>query len=173
MEVPENIHLEDHHSPPSLGESEEEYLRTTWGKLGVGKDGYLDQSQLALVCECIGMGKLTDEVWYIKKKEVYVHVLLPVKLVKSNSWYVAQVITQLFDKLDLDRDGRISFGEFLHLFQNVRPGKGEVPSESEVVNTFLLTYRLEIKSSIVFDCLFFFCSFAFLRTMNRTTGRSD
>lgn len=67
MEVPENIHLEDHHSPPSLGESEEEYLRTTWGKLGVGKDGYLDQSQLALVCECIGMGKLTDEVWYIKK----------------------------------------------------------------------------------------------------------
>ncbi len=36
-----------------------------------------------------------------------------------------QVIGQLFDKLDLDRDGRISFAEFLHLFQNVRPGRGE------------------------------------------------
>ena len=46
----------------SLGESEEEYLRVTWGKLGVGQDGYLDQSQLALVCECIGMEKLSDEV---------------------------------------------------------------------------------------------------------------
>lgn len=65
MEVPEknsNFHIEDHHSPPSLNESEEDYLRTTWGKLGVGQDGYLDQSQLALVCECIGMEKLSDEV---------------------------------------------------------------------------------------------------------------
>lgn len=43
-----------------------------------------------------------------------------------------QVIAQLFDKLDLDRDGRISFGEFLHLFQNVRPGKGEACLESDV-----------------------------------------
>lgn len=43
-----------------------------------------------------------------------------------------QVIAQLFDKLDLDHDGRISFGEFLHLFQNVRPGKGDGPLESEV-----------------------------------------
>lgn len=65
MEVPEkssNLRIEDHHSPPSLGESEEDYLRTTWGKLGVGQDGYLDQSQLAVVCECIGMEKLSDEV---------------------------------------------------------------------------------------------------------------
>lgn len=42
------------------------------------------------------------------------------------------MIAQLFDKLDLDHDGRISFGEFLHLFQNVRPGKGDVPVEAEV-----------------------------------------
>lgn len=67
MEVPEknsNFHNEVHHSTSSLNESEEDYLRTTWGKLGVGKDGYLDQSQLALVCECIGMEKLSDEVRY-------------------------------------------------------------------------------------------------------------
>ena len=87
----------------SLGESDEVYLRASWEKLGVGQDWYLDKTQLALVCECIGMEKLTDEV-----------------------------VAQLFDKLDLDRDGRIGFGEFLHLFQNVRPGKAELSDESPV-----------------------------------------
>ena len=48
---------------------------------------------------------------------------------------VFKVIAQLFDKLDLDHDGRISFGEFLHLFQNVRPGKAETSMDS-VVKTF-------------------------------------
>ena len=52
-------------NPPSLGDSEEEYLRSTWNKLGVGRDGYLDQTQLALVCECIGMEKLSDEYLYV------------------------------------------------------------------------------------------------------------
>lgn len=125
MEVPEknsNFHIEDHHSPPSLNESEEDYLRTTWGKLGVGQDGYLDQSQLALVCECIGMEKLSDEVTNVNLPWIW-----SVKLLVS-----LKVIAQLFDKLDLDHDGRISFGEFLHLFQNVRPGKGDGPIESEV-----------------------------------------
>lgn len=77
MEVPEkssNLHIEDHHSPPSLGESEEDYLRTAWGKLGVGQDGYLDQSQLAVVCECIGMEKLSDEVSFFL--QMYGHALL-------------------------------------------------------------------------------------------------
>jgi len=62
--APESTNSGDHSSSNqnSLGESEEEYLRSTWGKLGVGQDGYLDQSQLALVCECIGMEKLSDEV---------------------------------------------------------------------------------------------------------------
>jgi len=47
------------------------------------------------------------------------------------------VIAQLFDKLDLDHDGRISFGEFLHLFQNVRPGKGQMESEVFSIQTKL------------------------------------
>ncbi len=49
-----------------------------------------------------------------------------------NIYISLQVIAQLFDKLDLDHDGRISFGEFLHLFQNVRPGKGDISLEAEV-----------------------------------------
>ena len=56
-------------NPPSLGDNEEEtYLRSTWEKLGVGQDGYLDQTQLALVCECIGMDKLSDEVSDIDRR---------------------------------------------------------------------------------------------------------
>lgn len=68
MEVPDNGHLlaDQQNNHPSLGENEEEYLRSTWGKLGVGKDGYLDQTQLALVCECIGMEKLSDEVSFLR-----------------------------------------------------------------------------------------------------------
>lgn len=57
-------HRDCQSSHASLGENEEEYLRSTWGKLGVGQDGYLDQTQLALVCECIGMEKLSDEVFF-------------------------------------------------------------------------------------------------------------
>lgn len=64
MEATESNNRDQQSNHPSLGENEEEYLRSTWGKLGVGQDGYLDQTQLALVCECIGMEKLSDEVQY-------------------------------------------------------------------------------------------------------------
>ncbi|XP_069682969.1 ninein homolog isoform X2 [Periplaneta americana] len=74
---------------PSLGENEEECLRAAWERLGVGKDGFLDRGELALVCECIGMEKVAEEV-----------------------------VQQLFEKLDVDRDGRISFEEFLLLFRS-------------------------------------------------------
>lgn len=50
---------------PSLGhvgENEEECLRSAWERLGVGKDGFLDRGELALVCECIGMEKVAEEV---------------------------------------------------------------------------------------------------------------
>ena len=65
MEAPESSSSDHQSNHPSLGENEEEYLRSTWGKLGVGQDGYLDQTQLALVCECIGMEKLSDEVYTV------------------------------------------------------------------------------------------------------------
>ena len=58
-----------------------------------------------------------------------------------------QVIAQLFDKLDLDRDGRISFAEFLHLFQNVRPGKGE-QTHQPVVCIVLKCLLLDTHSSL-------------------------
>lgn len=40
----------------------EEMLREAWKKLGVGKDGYLDKTELILVCEAIGMNKLADGI---------------------------------------------------------------------------------------------------------------
>lgn len=40
----------------------EEMLREAWEKLGVGKDGHLDKTELILVCEAIGMNKLADGI---------------------------------------------------------------------------------------------------------------
>lgn len=81
--------------PSSLaysGDNEEEYLRATWQRLGVGHDGYLSLDELATVCHAIGMEKVANEV-----------------------------LEQLFSRLDVDGDGRISFEEFVHMFQNGGP----------------------------------------------------
>lgn len=40
----------------------EEMLREAWKKLGVGEDGFLNQTELVLVCDAIGLHKLADEV---------------------------------------------------------------------------------------------------------------
>uniref|UniRef100_A0A2R5LIL6 Putative myosin class ii heavy chain n=1 Tax=Ornithodoros turicata TaxID=34597 RepID=A0A2R5LIL6_9ACAR len=61
----------------------DEYLRGIWKKLNVGRDGFLNVEELAGVCEHIGM-EMNDET-----------------------------ICQLFDTLDCDRDGKISFEEFV------------------------------------------------------------
>ncbi|XP_045607342.1 ninein-like protein isoform X4 [Procambarus clarkii] len=74
------------------GDNEEEYLRATWQRLGVGHDGYLSLDELATVCHAIGMEKVANEV-----------------------------LEQLFSRLDVDGDGRISFEEFVHMFQNGGP----------------------------------------------------
>ena len=42
--------------------SEEEHLRTIWRELGVGKDGYLDMSELSAVCDNIGMEEMNAQV---------------------------------------------------------------------------------------------------------------
>lgn len=66
----------------------EEMLREAWKKLGVGKDGYLNQNELVLVCDAIGLQKLAKGV-----------------------------IRQLSDKLSVDYDHRISFQELLEALQ--------------------------------------------------------
>lgn len=60
----------------------EQYLREIWSQLGVGYNGYLNLAELYRVCEHIGMSASEE------------------------------MIEQLFDKLDNDQDGRVSFGEF-------------------------------------------------------------
>ncbi|XP_050310369.1 ninein isoform X2 [Anthonomus grandis grandis] len=40
----------------------EEMLREAWQKLGVGEDGFLNQTELLLVCDAIGLHKLADEI---------------------------------------------------------------------------------------------------------------
>jgi hypothetical protein len=61
------------------------YLRAIWKTLNVGGDGFLDQQDLRAVCQGIGMSNTSDEM-----------------------------VNQLFDSLDQDRDGRVSFEELLH-----------------------------------------------------------
>uniref|UniRef100_T1IIF3 EF-hand domain-containing protein n=1 Tax=Strigamia maritima TaxID=126957 RepID=T1IIF3_STRMM len=70
-------------------ETENEYLQAIWKTLSVGKNGFLDLEELEKVCQHIGMENISQEV-----------------------------VSQLFDKLDIDQDGKISFQEFRHLFEN-------------------------------------------------------
>ncbi|XP_064624042.1 ninein-like protein isoform X26 [Lineus longissimus] len=70
--------------------SEEDHLRAIWKELGVGKGGYLTMEELAAVCEHIGMEDMNREE-----------------------------LNQLFDNLDSDGDGHVSFDEFMNgLFQH-------------------------------------------------------
>ncbi|XP_022237498.1 ninein-like protein isoform X2 [Limulus polyphemus] len=81
--------------------SAEEFLKSIWQKMDVGRDGYLNLEELTSVCEHIGM-EMSDDV-----------------------------VTQLFDKLDCDQDGRISFEELLQgLFQHGGPSATNVSSYS-------------------------------------------
>lgn len=67
----------------------EEMLREAWNKLGVGKDGHLNQTELVLVCDAIGLQKLAKGV-----------------------------IRQLSDKLAVDFNHKISFQELLEVLQH-------------------------------------------------------
>lgn len=66
----------------------EEMLRAAWKKLGVGEDGYLNQTELILVCDAIGLHKLANGV-----------------------------IRQLSSKFNLDFNHKISFQELLEALQ--------------------------------------------------------
>ncbi|CAG9864195.1 unnamed protein product [Phyllotreta striolata] len=66
----------------------EEMLREAWKKLAVGQDGHLNQTELILVCDAIGLRRLAEGV-----------------------------IRQLSDKLALNRDHKISFQELLNILR--------------------------------------------------------
>nr|XP_023020787.1 ninein [Leptinotarsa decemlineata] len=66
----------------------EEMLREAWRKLGVGEDGYLNRTELILVCDAIGLHKLADGV-----------------------------IRQLSHKLNINCNHKISFQELLTTLQ--------------------------------------------------------
>lgn len=78
--------------------TEEDYLRNIWQTLGVGQRGYITLSDLATVCDHIGMDEMNDDE-----------------------------LQQLFDKLDSDADGKVSFNEFLHGLQHSAPACPPTP----------------------------------------------
>lgn len=79
-------------APASLGSfsQAEDCLKQAWNEFG--KNGFVNQVQLAQVCERIGTEKLSSEA-----------------------------VQQLFDQLDADRDGRVSLDDFLHVFRSGVP----------------------------------------------------
>jgi hypothetical protein len=68
---------------------EEESVRATWEQLGTTHEGYLGQTELRLVCKAVGLERAADEL-----------------------------VQQLFQRLGVEPDGRISFEQFLHLFRS-------------------------------------------------------
>ncbi|CAD5121326.1 DgyrCDS9852 [Dimorphilus gyrociliatus] len=73
----------------SSEESVHEQVRLIWDELRVGIDGYLDMKELGVVCNHIGMEEMDDSD-----------------------------IDRLFNRLDKDKDGRVSFYEFLQGIYN-------------------------------------------------------
>ncbi|XP_070571058.1 ninein-like protein isoform X2 [Ptychodera flava] len=76
-------------TPRSLMEvtspTDEVQVKAIWDDVGVGQNGYLDVKELAIVCEHIGMEGMNQEE-----------------------------LENLFEKLDVDGDKRVSFDEFVH-----------------------------------------------------------
>lgn len=92
--------------------SEEAHLREIWRELGVGTSGYINVDELARVCDHIGMDEMSDDVSRVVDD-------ITVCLLHSVVLFSAQELAHLFDKLDVDQDGLVSFSEFLRgLFQH-------------------------------------------------------
>ncbi|XP_024937732.1 blastoderm-specific protein 25D isoform X2 [Cephus cinctus] len=68
---------------------DEQRLRDLWSKLNSNIDGNTDRSELCVISQCIGIPTLSR-----------------------------QTIQQIFERLDIDRDGQISFDDFSLLFRN-------------------------------------------------------
>uniref|UniRef100_A0A8W8I4L1 EF-hand domain-containing protein n=1 Tax=Magallana gigas TaxID=29159 RepID=A0A8W8I4L1_MAGGI len=90
----------------------EEYLRNIWKTLNVGLNGYITSQELGQVCDHIGMEMNKTE------------------------------LQQLFDRLDTDSDGRISFDDFVGgVFQHNSGGASSGQSRSRVGTPRSLTPR--------------------------------
>lgn len=105
----------------------EEMLREAWKNLGVGTDGYLNQTELILVCDAIGLHELANAV-----------------------------LRQLSDKLSADYNHKISFQELLEVLQqdetwsdllNTSQLVTKVPQNDPIINTTCVTVISDDNSS--------------------------
>lgn len=97
----------------------EEMLREAWNKLGVGKDGHLNQTELVLVCDAIGLQKLAKGV-----------------------------IRQLSDKLSVDFNHKISFQELLEVLQHDETWSDVLNSPNDVSATLDINVAPMTKDSL-------------------------
>jgi len=89
-ELPEMCYENAASSLGHVNENDEECLRAAWERLGVGKDGFLDRRELALVCECIGMEKVEEEVGVAK---ITIDFLLTLMQIGQNKSFSLQIVT--------------------------------------------------------------------------------
>ncbi|XP_072182310.1 uncharacterized protein [Diadema setosum] len=112
------------------GPSESEQVQAIWEEVGVGKDGYLDINELAVVCEHIGMEDMDRNE-----------------------------LGNLFNKLDRDQDGRVGFEEFLDgLFRTAgirtpAPLTPMAPTPS-LLNAQKAKWRMSVMGSSMDDPIF-------------------
>lgn len=97
-------------------QSTEQYLSSIWQQLEVGKGGYLTLQELFIVCEHIQMGPMDETL-----------------------------VKQLFDRLDEDKDGKVSFDELLNQLTSSSTGDSEnVTSATNISSASVLNnYNLE------------------------------
>lgn len=103
----------------------EAYLKSIWDQLGVGKNGYLNVTDLKLVCNGIGMSEMNDEM-----------------------------VNQLFASLDTDQDGMVSFNELLQgmfrqqQMQDISLSVEEVEVEEELLDESMDASSIDLERDV-------------------------
>lgn len=114
----------------SIEQSTEQYLSSIWSELNVGKEGYLTLNELFIICQHT-MGKIDEEL-----------------------------VKQLFDRLDEDKDGKVSFDELLkqlssNLTNDLTNTSGlneELNNDYQLDNDKVLNENQQIKTEFNREC---------------------
>ncbi|XP_022094689.1 ninein-like protein isoform X2 [Acanthaster planci] len=106
--------------------TEADQVQAIWDEVGVGQDGFLDIRELATVCQHIGMEDMDEEE-----------------------------LNNLFNKLDVDQDGKVGFQEFLEgLFRHEGPRPPTTPLPSALSTAQKAKLRMSMMGSSMDDPIY-------------------
>nr|XP_006812126.1 PREDICTED: ninein-like protein-like [Saccoglossus kowalevskii] len=106
--------------------TDEVQVKAIWDEVAVGQNGFLNVQELAIVCEHIGMDEMNKEE-----------------------------LNNLFEKLDVDKDGQVSFEEFVHglFIHGSASGLSISPSLRMIASPQKAKMRMSLMSSSMEDPL--------------------